>query len=48
MSKILAFVTVLTLFLPQRPAPEPESQPDSNEQAQLVFAADTGENQAQR
>ena len=47
-SKILAFVTVLTLFLPRRPTPEPESQPDSNEQAQLVFAADAGENQAQR
>jgi hypothetical protein len=47
-SKILAFVTVLTLFLPQRPTPEPESQPGSNEQAQLVFTADAGENQAQR
>jgi hypothetical protein len=33
-SKILAFVTVLTLFLPQRPAPGQASQPDSNEQAQ--------------
>jgi ABC-2 type transport system ATP-binding protein len=33
-SKILAFVTVLTLFLPQRPAPEQAPQPDSNEQAQ--------------
>lgn len=47
-SKILAFVTVLTLFLPQRPTPEPESQPDSNAQAQLVFTADAGENRAQR
>ncbi|MGD0559051.1 MAG: hypothetical protein ABSA93_29275 [Streptosporangiaceae bacterium] len=27
-SKILAFVTVLTLFLPQRPAPEQAPQPD--------------------
>ena len=33
-SKILAFITALTLFLPQRPAPEQPSQPDSNEQAQ--------------
>jgi ABC-2 type transport system ATP-binding protein len=33
-SKILAFVTVLTLFLPQRPAPEQAPQPDSSEQAQ--------------
>ena len=37
-SKILAFVTVLTLFLPWRPAPQqaPQeaAQPDSNEQAQ--------------
>jgi hypothetical protein len=33
-SKILAFVTALTLFLPQRPAPEQIPQPDSNEQAQ--------------
>jgi hypothetical protein len=33
-SKILAFVTVLTLFLPQRPEPEQAPQPDSNEQAQ--------------
>ena len=33
-SKILAFVTVLTLFLPQRPAPEQAPQPDSNEHAQ--------------
>jgi ABC-2 type transport system ATP-binding protein len=33
-SKILAFVTVLTLFLPQRPAPEQGPQPDGNEQAQ--------------
>jgi hypothetical protein len=33
-SKILAFVTVLTLFLPQRPAPEQSAQPDSDEQAQ--------------
>jgi ABC-2 type transport system ATP-binding protein len=39
-SKILAFVTVLTLFLPQRPAPEPDSkeqaETDSKEQAQVV------------
>ena len=33
-SKILAFVTVLTLFLPQRPAPGQAPQPDSSEQAQ--------------
>ena len=33
-SKILASVTVLTLFLPRRPAPEQAPQPDSNEQAQ--------------
>jgi hypothetical protein len=33
-SKILAFVTVLTLFLPRRPAPEQAPQPDSHEQAQ--------------
>ena len=33
-SKILAFVTALTLFLPQRPAPEQAAQPDTNEQAQ--------------
>lgn len=35
-SKILAFVTVLTLFLPQRPAPGPAPQPESSEQAQPV------------
>ena len=33
-SKILAFVTVLTLFLPQRPTPEQAPRPDSNERAQ--------------
>ena len=33
-SKIVAFITVLTLFLPQRPAPGQAPQPDSNEQAQ--------------
>jgi uncharacterized protein YhhL (DUF1145 family) len=33
-SKILAFVTALTLFLPHRPAPGQEPQPDSDEQAQ--------------
>jgi len=33
-SKILAFVTALTLFLPQRPAPQQAPQPDSHEQAQ--------------
>ena len=33
-SKILAFVTALTLFLPQRPAPEQPPQPDGHEQAQ--------------
>jgi hypothetical protein len=33
-SKILAFITALTLFLPQRPAPAQAPQPDSNEQAQ--------------
>jgi len=35
-SKILAFVTILTLFLPQRPAPGPAPQSDGNEQAQLA------------
>jgi hypothetical protein len=35
-SKILAFVTALTLFLPRRPAPQQAPQPDSNEQAQPV------------
>lgn len=33
-SKILAFVTVLTLFLPQRPAPGQAPQPDGHEQAE--------------
>jgi hypothetical protein len=31
-SKILAFITALTLFLPRRPAPGQTPQPDSNEQ----------------
>ncbi|MGH3411149.1 MAG: hypothetical protein ACRDRJ_52915, partial [Streptosporangiaceae bacterium] len=31
-SKILAFVTALTLFLPQRPAPGQAPQPDSSQQ----------------
>lgn len=31
-SKILAFVTALTLFLPQRPVPGQAPQPDSNDQ----------------
>jgi Protein of unknown function (DUF3089) len=35
-SKILAFVTALTLFLPQRPAPGQAPQPDSSEQARLA------------
>jgi len=47
-SKILAFVTVLTLFLPQRPTPEQSPQPDSDERAQLAFTAGPGENQATR
>jgi hypothetical protein len=47
-SKILAFVTVLTLLLPQRPTPEQSPQPDSDEQAQLAFTAGPGENQATR
>ncbi len=47
-SKVLAFVTVLTLFLPQRPAPEQAPRPDGDEQAQLAFTAAAGENQAQR
>src|ERR1700684_3734777 len=47
-SKILAFVTVLTLFLPQRPTPEPPHQPASDQQAQLVFTAGAAENQVQR
>jgi hypothetical protein len=38
-SKILAFVTVLTLFLPQRPMPEQAPRPDSNEQAQPASPA---------
>jgi hypothetical protein len=33
-SKILAFVTALTLFLPQRPAPGQAPRPDPREQAQ--------------
>ena len=33
-SKILAFVTALTLFLPQRPTPEQAPQPDIGQQAQ--------------
>jgi hypothetical protein len=47
-SKILAFVTVLTLFLPQRPAPEPAARPDSDEQAQLLFTAGAREKQTTR
>jgi hypothetical protein len=39
-SKILAFVAALTLFLPQRPAPERASQPDSDAQASATFATD--------
>jgi hypothetical protein len=35
-SKILAFVTVLTLFLPQRPAPEQAPPPDDAEQDRLA------------
>jgi uncharacterized protein YhhL (DUF1145 family) len=35
-SKILAFVTALTLFLPYRPAPDQAPQPESDEQAQPV------------
>jgi hypothetical protein len=38
-SKILAFVTALTLFLPQRTASEQAPQPDSNEQAQPASPA---------
>jgi hypothetical protein len=37
-SKILAFVTALTLFLPQRPTPEQAPQPDSNQQAQHAIS----------
>jgi hypothetical protein len=33
-SKILAFITVLTLFLPQRPAPGQAPQLDGNEQTE--------------
>jgi len=47
-SKVLAFVTVLTLFVPQRPAPEQALRPDGDEQAQLAFTAGAGESQAQR
>jgi hypothetical protein len=48
-SKVLAFVTVLTLFLPRRSVPEQASQPDSGEQAQLALVGGTAaENQAQR
>jgi hypothetical protein len=36
-SKILAFVTALTLFLPQRPEPEQAPRADSDEQARLVI-----------
>jgi hypothetical protein len=32
-SKILAFVTAFTLFLPQRPAPGQAPQPENNQQA---------------
>jgi Protein of unknown function (DUF3089) len=35
-SKILAFVTALTLFLPQRPAQEQTPRPDSNEEARAA------------
>jgi hypothetical protein len=35
-SKLLAFVTALTLFLPQRPAPEGAPLADSSEQAQVA------------
>jgi hypothetical protein len=35
-SKLLAFVTALTLFLPQRPTPEQTPRPGSNEQAKPV------------
>jgi hypothetical protein len=35
-SKILAFVTVLTLFLPQWPAPGQAPPPDGNEQDRLA------------
>ncbi len=38
-SKILAFITALTLFLPQRPAPGQEPQPDNREQAQPASPA---------
>jgi hypothetical protein len=41
-SKILAFVTVLTLFLPQRPAPGQPAQPDSDQQAQPAGSSSPG------
>ena len=41
-SKILAFVTALTLFLPQRPAPGQAPQLDGNEQAQPGAALRAG------
>ena len=41
-SKILAFVTALTLFLPQRPTPEQAPDPDSSQQAQPALYADPG------
>jgi hypothetical protein len=47
-SKVLAFVTVLTLFLPQRPAPEQAPRADSDGQAQLALTGGAGENLAQR
>jgi hypothetical protein len=47
-SKVLAFVTVLTLFVPQRPAPEASPRADGDDRAQLAFTAAAGENQAQR
>ena len=40
-SKILAFVTALTLFLPQRSAPEQVPQPDGNEQAIMDSTANS-------
>jgi hypothetical protein len=47
-SKILAFVTVLTLFLPQRRTPGQAPGLDSDQQAPLVFTAGVGESQVQR
>jgi hypothetical protein len=47
-SKILAFVTVLTLFIPQRRTPGQAPELDSDRQAQLAVTVGAGENQTER